>query len=104
MTVEFNHDEVMKMFRAKQKKFLTMTGHQGVAIAAEQRGRDGKIHWDTGTSANEKDFEFVDQDTINITAGTDYDIYLENKFGIMAIMKDKLKSYMTKFMEFVFNG
>lgn len=102
MTVQFNHDEVMKMFKAKNKKFLTMTGHQGVAMSAEQIGTDGKQHWDTGASANAKNFQFTSDDTININAGMDYDVYLERKLGIMKRIEDMLIPYMVKFEELVF--
>lgn len=104
MSTDFNHDTVMNMFKIKQKKFLTMVGHQGVAISAEQRGRDGRIHWDTGTSANAKDFKIVNQDTVQISANTEYDIYIEAQFGIMAVTKDKLIPFIDKFQESVFNG
>ena len=104
MTVEFNHDEVMKMFKAKRKKFLTMTGHQGVNIAAAQIGEDGEQHWDTGLSANSKSFNFYDDYTIRINAGTNYDVYLERRYGIMVRMADILIPYMAKYEEEVFGG
>jgi len=104
MTVEFNHDEVMKMFKAKRKKLLTLTGHQGVNIAAAQIGEDGRQHWDIGLSANSKNFEFINDETIRINAGTNYDVYLERRFGIMVRMRDILIPYMAKYEEEVFGG
>jgi len=98
MTVEFNHDAVMKLFRSKQKKLLTMTGHQGANLAAI----NSRV--DTGASQSAKRFEFKDQDTIIIEAPLEYDIYLERRYGIMAKTEDQLIPFMARYEEEVFGG
>jgi len=98
MTVEFNHDAVMKLFRSKQKKFLTMTGHQGANLAAI----NSRV--DTGTSQLAKTFSFTGLETIIIEAPMEYDVYLERKYGIMAKTEDQLIPFMARYEEEVFGG
>jgi len=97
MTVEFNHEAVMKEFEKKQKKFLTKTGLMGVVLASQNLGKDGREHVDTGASRNAKQYQFTAKDKIEIQAPLDYDGDLENRYGILAITKDKLIPYMLKF-------
>lgn len=106
MTVEFNHDAVMSHFKKKRQKTLVQTAHMGVNIAALNVGKDGKEHVDIGTSRNTKQFSpkniGLDDDIIRIEVGQDYDVYLERKFGIMAIAYDKIKPWFNKFLEMNF--
>jgi len=92
MTVDFNHDSVMKMYEAKRKKFLVMTGHQGQNLAA----LNSRV--DTGLSQSAKGFKLVDDDKVWITTGTDYDIYLERRYGIMKKTEDELKPDIDRYM------
>jgi hypothetical protein len=102
MTVEFNHDAVMRMFEQKRKKFLTKTGLQGENIASLNIGQDGKAHIDTGASKNAKYFKLDGKDKVLIYAPLSYDVYLERRYGIMAKTLDELIPYMAKFEEEIF--
>ena len=105
MTVEFNHEAVMKEFEKKQKKFLTKTGLMGVVLAAT----NSNPYVDTGTSQLAKTFSFKHPeskakktDTIYLEAPMDYDPYLENRYGILAKTQDQLIPYMARFEEEIF--
>jgi hypothetical protein len=102
MTVEFNHESVMKMFEQKRQKFLTKTGLQGENIASLNVGRDGKAHIDIGTSKNAKYFGPEGDDKVLIYAPLTYDVYLERRYGIMSKTLDELKPYITKFKAEIF--
>jgi len=98
MTVEFNHEAVMKMYEAKRKKFLTMTGHQGANLAAI----NSRV--DTGTSQSAKSFSFTEpgskatfKDRVYIIAPLEYDIYLERRYGIMVKTEDELIPHMEEY-------
>lgn len=96
MTVEFNHDDVMRMFEQKRTKFLTKTGIMGENIAAiNSRVR-------TGASKNAKYFKLDGKDKVLIYAPLTYDVYLERRYGIMAKTEDELIPYMAKFEEEIF--
>ena len=96
MTVKFDHNEVIKMYEDKRKKFLTKTGFQGVVLAAI----NSKV--DTGASQNAKQFVFTSPDTIRIEAPLEYDVYLERRYGIMAKTEDQLIPFMARFEEEIF--
>ena len=103
MTVEFNHEAVMKEFKKKQKKFLTKTGFMGVVLAATNS------RFAVGTSQLAKTFSFKHPeskaektDTIYIEAPLNYDLYLEKRYGILAKTQDQLIPYMVKFEEEIF--
>ena len=96
MTVEFNHEAVMKEFEIKQKKFLTKTGFMGVVLAAT----NSRV--DTGASQSGKQFKFTAKDKIEIQAPLDYDPYLEKRYGILAKTQDQLIPYMARFEEEAF--
>jgi hypothetical protein len=103
MTVEFNHDAVMRMFEQKRKKFLTKTGLQGENLAVV----NSRV--DTGASKNAKYFSLNDpttvakfKDRVFILAPLTYDVYLERRYGIMAKTLDELIPYMAKFEEEIF--
>jgi len=96
MTVEFNHDNVMKMFEAKRKKFLVMTGEMGANLAAV----NSRV--DTGASQSAKNYQMTAKDTVIIEAPMEYDVYLERRYGIMAKTEHQLIPFMTKFEESIF--
>lgn len=106
MTVQYDPMKTINEFRKKRQTLLTMTGHKGEAIAAVNMGNDYRRHVDTGTSSNSKTFlpnpVPLNAEQIIITTGTDYDIYLERRFGIMARVTDMIKPYIKDYMEFVF--
>jgi len=96
MTVEFNHDAVMKMYEAKRRKFLIMTGEQGANLAAL------KSRVDTGASQSAKQYRFTGIDKVIIEAPLEYDIYLERRYGIMAKVEDELIPHMERYEKAVF--
>lgn len=127
MSVEFDHDAIMRIYKNKRKKFLMKTGHMGVSLAASNS------HVDTGASQNAKHFSFREgmpristdeegnpilnefnssellegsgakfEDRIFIKAPLSYDVYLERRFGIMKKTEDELIPYMAKFEEEAF--
>lgn len=106
MTVNYDHMKAINMMREKRQKLLVMTAHKGVSIAAVNMGDDGRRHVDTGTSSNAKMFSpdpvKISDETIKIETGTDYDIYLERRFGIMARVSDMIKPYMKDYMGLIF--
>jgi hypothetical protein len=91
MSVDYNPDEVIQMFKKKQEKLLTKTGFQGVVLAAI----NSRV--DTGLSQNSKKFKFVAPDKIWIEAPVFYDLYLERRYGIMAKTQDEIIPYMARF-------
>lgn len=96
MSVDFNHDEVMKMFEKKRKKFLVMTGEMGANLAAI----NSRV--DTGASQSAKRYEMTAKDTVIIEAPMEYDVYLERRYGIMAKTEHQLIPFMAKFEEQIF--
>jgi hypothetical protein len=96
MTVEFNHETVMKMFEQKRQKFLTKTGLQGENLAAV----NSRV--DIGNSKNAKYFGPEGDDKVLIYAPLTYDVYLERRYGIMSKTLDELKPYITKFKAEIF--
>ena len=98
MTVEFNHDSIMKMYEGKRKKFLTMTGHQGANLAAI----NSRV--DTGASQMAKKYTFTEpgskatfKDRVFIVAPMEYDIYLEYRYGTMKAIEDDLINDMVEY-------
>ena len=113
MAVEFNYSGVLNEFKGKRQKALTQTAFMGVNIAAMNVGKiDNKAHIDVGTSKNSKQFHSgtggktvgLNDDTIKIETGQDYDVYLERRFGIMARAFDEIKPWFSKFIKDAFNG
>lgn len=105
MTVNYDPMKVINEFRQKRQKVLIKSAEQCVNIAAEQIGKkDGQVHWDFGTSSNSKDHTKVNlnDETVTVYTGTDYDIYLERRYGIMARAYDLIKPYTKSYTEFIF--
>lgn len=94
--IDFNLNKVTEMFDKKRQKLLIMTGEQGANIAAE----NSRV--DTGASRNAKQYKIIDKETIHIEAPLLYDIYLERRYGIMAITQDLLMPYISRYERAVF--
>lgn len=99
MSVDFDRDLVKELIDKKRKVFLTKTGHMGEILAAMNIGEDGRIHIDTKTSSNAKQFRFDGPGRVLIEAPLFYDVYLERSYGIMARVRDELIPYMARFEE-----
>lgn len=92
MTVEWFEEKVIAEYKNRRKKFLKACGMAGEALAVMNQ----PPHIDTGASINAKTHEPKGDDTMHIIAPLFYDVYLEQRYGIMAKTLDELPEVMYK--------
>ena len=92
MTVEWFEEKVIEEYKNRRKKFLKACGMAGEALAVMNQ----PPHIDTSASINAKTHEPKGDDTMHIIAPLFYDVYLEQRYGIMAKTLDELPEVMYK--------
>ena len=90
MTVEWYGEKVIEEYKNRRKKFLKASGMAGEALAV----RNQPPHIDTGASVNAKTHKLIGDDRVEIIAPLFYDVYLEQRYGIMAKTLDELPEIM----------
>ena len=90
MTVEWYGEKVIAEYKNRRKKFLKACGMAGEALAVMNQ----PPHIDTGASVNAKTHKLIGDDRVEVIAPLFYDVYLEQRYGIMAKTLDELPEIM----------
>lgn len=90
MTVEWYGEKVLADYKNRRKKFLKASGMAGEALAVMNQ----PPHIDTGASINAKTHKTIGDDRAEVIAPLFYDVYLEQRYGIMAKTLDELPEIM----------